>query len=384
MNPLDVLSHLDVSLSLSGLGNILLPVNGTLLGLVYAGLIYWLEGGLSRLEYTRSILEDSLVADGKVLLDLLVGASIISLFAVVEGRGLASFSFWVFAIALTIDLLKSISKRGYIKTIFGPATIPSQASQIRQFVAKVRNAGYEGLFRFLFFVMPIFILPIAINLKTGAFWTLSDASIKIHTITVTLFALIQVRSLLTQAFEVRKQLNQQTTNPNVDAAITLSDSKQEWNKEQIKLEGTLLQELLESANIYTVFTRDDWLENPNYWTSRNLQPEQAPVLKWQPKPDAHGNFHMNLLIPYLDNDKMTRDYIFKWTRYIFILIAESNSSVPTFAASYYRKDEYGEDHFALFRGVKSTIYSQKDKQQSDKDFVKSLKGRFITEGIAEI
>lgn len=383
MNLLDILSQLDVSLSLTELGNVLLPVNGTLLGLVYAGLIYWLDGGLSKLEFTRSILEDSLIADGKVLLDLLVGASIISLFAVIDSRGLASISFWIFAIAFSIDLLKSISEHGYIKTIFGSATISSQAPPFFQFIAKLRNAGYVGLFRFLFFAVPILLLPILINLNTGSFWVLSDASIKIHIIIVTIFALIQVRSLLTQAFEVRKQLNQQTSSSNVNSAVTLSDDKEVWSKEQITLEKTLLQELLESANIYTVYTREDLLEKPD-WTSRDLNPEQAPILKWQPNPGKHGNYHMNLVIPYLENNKMTRDYIFAWTRHIFILLAKSNTSAPTFAVSFYRKDEYGEDHLALFRGVKSTINSKKDKVQSDLEFIKLFKGRFITEEIAEI
>jgi hypothetical protein len=86
------------SINLNDLGKIMLPVTGTLLGLVYAALIYWLQKGFSRLEHTRTLLEDLLVANGKILLDLLVGASVVSLFAIIGSIKLISVAFWIFAI----------------------------------------------------------------------------------------------------------------------------------------------------------------------------------------------------------------------------------------------------------------------------------------------
>ena len=82
----------------------MLPVTGTLLGLVYIALIYWLQGGLSRLEHTKTLLEDLLIADGKVLLDLLVGVSLVNLFAILQVHQLVVLSFWVFVILNSVPL----------------------------------------------------------------------------------------------------------------------------------------------------------------------------------------------------------------------------------------------------------------------------------------
>ena len=81
-------------LYLSDLGKIMLPVTGTLLGLVYAALIYWLQKGFSRLEHTRSLLEDLLIANGRILLDLLVGVSVVSLLAIIGSINLITIAFW--------------------------------------------------------------------------------------------------------------------------------------------------------------------------------------------------------------------------------------------------------------------------------------------------
>lgn len=69
--------NFDMEISLKEMGIIMLPITGTLLGLVYAGLIYWLDSALAKLRYSGAILENSIVADGRLLLDLLVGASLV-------------------------------------------------------------------------------------------------------------------------------------------------------------------------------------------------------------------------------------------------------------------------------------------------------------------
>jgi len=105
-----------INLSFKETGIIMLPVTGTLLGLVYAAFIYWLQGGFAKLEHTRSLLEDLLVANGKVLLDLLVGASVVSLFVVLEATALASLALWIFFIVFVRDLMKAVAEAGYIAT----------------------------------------------------------------------------------------------------------------------------------------------------------------------------------------------------------------------------------------------------------------------------
>lgn len=354
---------LDISLSLQELGNIMLPVVGTLLGLIYAALIYWLEGGFSKLEHTRGMLEESLASDGKVLLDLLVGATAISLFAVIDSRTMASIGFWIFAVFYFKDLLISVGEQGYIKAVFGPGRIPQNANGCVVLIAKLHNSGWQGLLRIIFFSSPTIILPIFVNWGNNPVWKLTDNSIKIYIVSVTLFALVQVRSLLTLAFTIRKQINQQTRSSNIEAASTLNDENiEEWDKKRISLESSHLQELLEGLEIYTEFALQELINKPD-WTSRDIT--SSPVLRWQSNPTKKGHFHMNLWIPYFRDASTTRDYIFTWTQKIFFTLAESTTEVSSFAISFYRKDEYGESHLAQFRDTKSNILSEKDKGISE-------------------
>lgn len=145
------------AVSLKETAKIMLPVTGTLLGLVYIALIYWLQGGLSRLEYTKTLLEDLLIADGKVLLDLLVGVSLVNLFAILQVHQLVVLSFWVFVIIFFIDLLKVTAEQGYVKTSFSSKFTPSHYGKNMQFLRKIRNAGWLGWTRLIFIPSVLYI-----------------------------------------------------------------------------------------------------------------------------------------------------------------------------------------------------------------------------------
>jgi hypothetical protein len=130
-------------------------VTGVLLGLVYSAHIYWLQGGFSKLEYTKNLLEDLLVAEGKIVLDLLIGASVISLFAVINSVSLISIIFYLFSLWFVTDLVRYTAELGYIKTLFSSKYIPSNYGRVRTYVKKILNAGFLGWIKplFLFFLL---------------------------------------------------------------------------------------------------------------------------------------------------------------------------------------------------------------------------------------
>jgi hypothetical protein len=60
--------HPPIPLSLKDAATIMLPVVAALLGLVYAALIFWLQGGFAGLEYTASLLRPVISSSGKIIL----------------------------------------------------------------------------------------------------------------------------------------------------------------------------------------------------------------------------------------------------------------------------------------------------------------------------
>lgn len=186
------------------LGSFLLPVTASLLGLVYAGLIYWFQGALEKLTHSRTFLEDILAAHGKVLLDFLAFASLLSLFAYFDLRLLGSITFWAFATIVTVDLLRVTAERGYLVTLFSDKSIPEGYGKFRAFFRKIRNAGPVHWWAAGAPLLLTVVYPVWVNSKGGFQWTLSDRALSITLLTTTGLSLLHVRSLLLEAIEARK------------------------------------------------------------------------------------------------------------------------------------------------------------------------------------
>lgn len=135
--------HPLIPISLKDAAAIMLPTTATLLGLVYAGLIFWLQSGFAGLEYSASVLRPIITANGKILLDLLVGATAVSLFSLLQSSILVSLAFWVFAVVFICDVFKAGAAQGYVTTIFSTKYIPKGYGPIRQFVNASRRVSHS-------------------------------------------------------------------------------------------------------------------------------------------------------------------------------------------------------------------------------------------------
>lgn len=184
------------------------------MGLVYAGLIFWFQGALQGLEFTRDLIEDLVAPHGKVLLDLLVGVGLVSLFSYFSLLGLASVMFWMFALLLTKDLLQFVAARGYLTTLFSTKFIPKQYGPVRSFVRKLRNAGIVGWIVPLLLLLVTVAYPIFISSKTGFEWRLNEQALVIFLLAGTAFSLLQVRSLLVEAIAAKRMLEQRKRDDN--------------------------------------------------------------------------------------------------------------------------------------------------------------------------
>ncbi len=72
-----------------------------------------------------------MIADARILLDLLIGSSILSLFAIFEVKTLMDISFWLFVLLFIRDLLHLVAEQGYITTLFSKKFIPAKYGPFR-------------------------------------------------------------------------------------------------------------------------------------------------------------------------------------------------------------------------------------------------------------
>jgi len=370
-----------VAVSLKETAKIMLPVSGMLLGLVYVALIYWLQGGLSRLEHTKTILEDLLIANGKVLLDLLFGASLVSLFALLQIHLLVILSFGVFGIIFFVDLLKVTAEQGYVTTLASSNFIPSHYRKNRRFLRKIWNAGWIGWARLIFLYGICVVYPLAVSQNMGNFLSLSEKSIVLFIFISTAIALVQIRSLLTQAFDTKKTLEREMATENEQKATSLDEKPVIWGEQKRKLETMVIEERLRSIGVI------QWVENnalaqKESWNSRDLQ--DTPMLEYKPRVEEHGSCHLNLIIPYLRDDQHTREFIFYWSKRILEVIAKSKTEVRQYSLSFFRKEGGTKDtHFAMIRAGREEVLKGLSQYSTDEDFVRSLPGKYLSSAVAE-
>ncbi|KKG83065.1 hypothetical protein [Methanosarcina mazei] len=366
--------------TLSEMGEIVLPVTGVLLGLVYTAHIYWLQGGFSKLEYTKSLLEDLLVADGKIILDLLIGASVISLFSIIESVSLISVIFYIFCLFFVTDLCKYTAEVGYIQTLFSTKFIPSNYGYFKTYIKKILNAGFKGWAKPLLFGFLVVFYPLIASydsISSGVF-TLNNNSIIIFMLTSTLLSFIQVKSLLTEAFKFRKDIEKRLEKQK-DNINQSSNQESNWEESKRRLESKIVLECLESIGII-LDSQDHELISRGSWTSRNLS--SKPILNGNPIIDKNGSCHLNLIIPYLEDDSKTRAFIFLWTKEIFELLASSKTEIYDYAVSFFRKEnDLSRTHFALIRANRKTIIKLMNKSKSTNEFIKNITGKYLAESI---
>ena len=369
------------AVSLKETAQIMLPVTGMLLGLVYVALIYWLQGGLSRLEHTKTLLEDLLIADGKVLLDLLVGASLVSLFAIMQVHQLVVLSFWVFVIMFLIDLLKVTAEQGYVVTLFSSKRIPSHYGKNMQFLKMIWNAGWIGWTKLIFLYTICVIYPVAVSQNMGDFPSLSEKSIILFIFISTAIALVQIRSLLTQAFDTRKSLERNMATENEKKATSLDEKLVIWSEQKRKLEALVIEERLRSIGVVQ-WIENDALVQKESWNSRDIQ--NTPLLMFKPLVEKYGSCHLNLIIPYLKDDQYTREFIFHWSKCILEVIANSKTEVRQYSLSFFRKEIGTKDtHFAMIRASREDVLKRPSQDSTDEDFVRSLPGKYLSSAVAE-
>ena len=370
-----------IVVSLKETAKIMLPVTGMLLGLVYVALIYWLQSGLFRLEHTKTLLEDLLISDGKVLLDLLFGASLVSLFAILEIHLLITLSFWVFGIIFFVDLLKVTAERGYVETLFSSKSIPPHFGKNRQFLRKIWNAGWAEWIRIIFLYGVCVVYPIIVSQNTTNLPSLSEKSVVLFIFALTAIALVYVKSLLTQAFDTRKSLERKITTENEQKAMSLDETSAIWSEQKRKLEAMVIEERLKSIGVI------QWVENnalvqKESWNSRDLG--DTPLLKYKPRIERHGSCGLVIVIPYLKDDQYTREFIFCWSKRILEVIAKSKTEIRRYSLSFFRKEgETKDTHFAMIRAGREEVLRALIQSSTNEDFVRSLPGKYLSSAVAE-
>lgn len=369
------------AVSLRETARIMLPVTATLLGLVYVTLSSWLQGGLSRLENTKSLFEELVTARGKVIVDLLLGASLVSLFAILGIPLLITLSFWFFGIIFLFDLLKETAVIGHTITLFSSKFIPSHYGTNRGFLRKILNAGLAEWIRSIFLYGICVVYPVIVSLNMTDLPSLSENSIILFIFISTTIVLFQVKYLLFAAFDNRKTLKRELATENEQKAMSLDEKPVIWSKQERELETIIIEERLKSVGVVQWIENDALIQKES-WNSRDLQ--DTPLLEHKTGVKEHGSCHLNLIIPYLRDDQHTRDFIFYWSKRILELIAKSKTEVRQYSLSFFRKEGGPTDtHFATIRAGRDEVLKGLSQYLTDEDFVRSLPGKYLSSAVAE-
>jgi len=211
--------------------------------------------------------------------------------------------------------------------------------------------------------------------------SLSEKSMVLFIFMSTAVALVQVKSLLTQAFDARKSVEREMATENEQNAMSLDEKPAIWSEQKRKLEAMVIGERLKSIGVI------QWVENnalvqKESWNSRDLQ--DTPLLKDNLCVEKHGSCHLNIIIPYLRDDQHTREFIFYWSKRILEVIAKSKTEVRQYSLSFFRKEGGTKDtHFAMIRASREDVLNGLSQYSTDEDFVRSLPGKYLSPAVAE-
>lgn len=368
------------------LSRLLLPITGTLLGLVYAGLTYWTKAVAGQFKYSRDLIEDIIMAHGRILIDLLVGMSAIELFGILGLKTFASLSFWIVGLKLLVDLVKLVKERGYINTLTSRRTIPKNSQGVGRYLKTAWNAGLFGLLNLNNIVLTVVLIGYPAFLRPAGFrigFFLSQKGGVVFLIVAFLYSIWELRALMLQGFELKDQIEDRLQSKNQEASEKVKETPVKWDQEKRESEKEIAMERLENLGVKN-WGLDLQDELPEKWTSYDLR--DKPVYDAFPIIRKSGSCHINLIIPYLDSAESTRHFIFKWSYKILRQLAQSKAEIHHYCLSFHRKDSPRstlDTHIAMIRGKKQEILHLTDKGSEDKEFVEGLESKFLTKVIAE-
>lgn len=225
------------------------------------------------------------------------------------------------------------------------------------------------------------IYPLAVSQNIGDFPSLSEKSIVLFIFISTAIALLQIRSLLTQAFDTRKSLEREMATENEQKAMSLDEKSVIWSKQKRELETMIIEERLKSVGVVQWIENDALIQKAS-WNSRDLQ--DTPLLEHKSWAKEHGSCHLNLIIPYLGDDQHTREFIFCWSKRILEVVAKSKTEVRQYSLSFFRKEGGPTNtHFAMIRAGRDDVLKGLSQHSNDEDFVRSLPGKYLSSAVAE-
>ena len=243
---------------------------------------------------------------------------------------------------------------------------------------KIWNAGWARLI-FIYGICVVY--PLAVSQNMDNFLSLSEKSIVLFIVISTAVALVQVKSLLTQAFDTKKSLERKMATENEQKAMSLDEKSATWSEQKRKLETMVIEERLKSVGVIQWVENDALVQNKS-WNSRDLQ--DIPMLEYKPWVKEHGSCHLNIIIPYLRDDQHTREFIFYWSKCILEVIAKSKTEVRQYSLSFFRKEGGTKDtHFAMIHADRKDVLKGLSQYSTDEDFVRSLSGKYLSAAVAE-
>jgi hypothetical protein len=280
-----------------------------------------------------------------------------------------------------VDLLRATAEQGYIATIFSAKYIPKNYGAFRQSLRKIRNAGFEGWVRVSMLFLVIICYPILLSFGSNTrFWILTENSAIVFICTSSVVALLQIKSLLTLAFDVRKQIESKLMSENEDRATKIEEKTVIWSEQKLKMETMIIIERLESIGVVSLDRSEDLLLKSS-WTSRDLN--DKPVLKSAPWVKESGSCHFNIIIPYIDSDALTRAFIYRWSRSILVTLSNSKTEVRHYSLSFFRKENGKDNYFGMIRASREDVTKTSSQNLSDEEFIKNLPGRYLSPAVAE-
>lgn len=352
---------------------LVLPLSGVLLGLVFAGLTFLLETGIKSLEYTRDLVREVFTRYAKIILRLLTYVTIVSLFALENFNSLIVASFFIFTILFIKSALDYVSYAGYIETMFSSKFIPTGYSKTRQYFRKIRNAGLKPWVRLGPAIFLINVLPLYWMYKTRSY-QLSNEGIYLSLFAALVLVVIELPSLITQTFDIQKQIAKKREEKNLEKAEALEDLEEgeAFSKEQIEIQSSIAKENIKQLGIRTIYELG--IEDVNWQETGN------PVLQYEPIVNEYGTLHLNLILPELEGrPQRLREMIIEWVEKIMKSFQDWDTDILDIALSFWSFD--GKTHLAIFRGRPAEI--ENIISFNGRDFVKKLRNKYLTSLVSE-
>ena len=375
-------------LSFANLGNILLPISGTILGLVYAGMTYWLRTVGSQFEYAADLLEDIIRSYAKVLIDLLVGVSLISFFSILESTALASLAFWIVSLLLLRDLLLLLAQEGLSTTLHSQKFIPKQYGRMRSFVRKILNCRFTQLINFSnFMVLASIGYPIFLTWSRNSLtWHLTTQSGSAFLVIAFVAGIWELRHLLVRGLDLKKkitdQLQQKSQREAERSAEQLDEPELEWGQDKRNVQRNIIKNSLEKIGIKNVNSEMD-LDHPKGWSSRDLK--DKPAIDSPPWVKETGSCVVDLITPYHPKSYEAREYILTWTCKTMEAMATSKSDIHHCTVNFHRRDSNDptdDTYLAQMKAKSSKIWSGIEEDLNCEELIEEYVQVFLDEPVA--